>query len=102
MPRTFPFDEFGPCALSVQTGRYARGSGLAVKLIDASDGSDYADVSLDLGIQDLADDEFVCKTFNSHFMLLSAMLEAGIVELTGRVVAVGAIGPQPVCRYMER
>lgn len=102
MPRTFQINEFGPCTLSVRTDRYACGSGLAVKLIDASDGSDYADISLDLGIQGLSDDEFVFKTFNGHHMLSTAMLGAGLVEPTGRWIDVGARGPRPVCRYFER
>jgi hypothetical protein len=102
MTLTFAFNEFGPCNLSVHTDRYAHGSGLAVRLTDESDGADYATVSLDLGFQDLADDEFVFKTFNSHHMLLRAMLDAGIVEITDRSVVAGAIGPQPVCRLLGR
>jgi hypothetical protein len=102
MSLTFVFNEFGRETLSVHADRCARSSGLAVRLMNDLDGEEYATVSLDLGIQHLADDEFVFKTFNGYHMLLTAMLEAGIVEVTDRSVHVGAIGPQPICRLLKR
>ena len=87
--------------LSVHAESYVHG-GLAVQLIDESDGMDYATVSLNLGGMRLADDEFVFKTYSENEGLLEAMVQVGIVETTGRVVEVGMAGPQPICRLLKR
>ncbi len=87
--------------LSVRTESYLHG-GLAVQLIDESDGLDYATVSINVEGVRLADDEFVFKTYSENDGLLEAMVHAGIVEKTGRVVEVGMAGSQPICRLLKR
>ena len=84
--------------LSVLTERYAHGGGLVVELIDVSDGMSYATASVNVAGVQLADDEFVFKTYSENEYLLDAMLEYGLVELTGRHAEAGFAGPQPICR----
>src|SRR4051794_36853865 len=66
--------------VSIQIDRYAHGGGLAVQLIDASDGMDYATVSVNVRGVTLADDEFVFKTYSENEGLLEGMLAALVVD----------------------
>jgi len=100
MPTTFEFTKYGPHSLFVQTDRYTFGGGLVVDLIDET-GEPYARVSINFGSR-LADDEFVFKTYSENDGLLEAMLAAGVVETTGRFVAVGMAGDQPICRLLRQ
>jgi hypothetical protein len=100
MSTTFEFTKYGPRKLSVQTDRYTFGGGLVVDLIDETS-EPYARVSINFGTR-LADGEFVFKTYSENDGLLEAMLAAGIVETTGRFVAVGMAGDQPICRLFKR
>ena len=79
--------------LSILREKYAIGGGLAVHLIDDQDGMPFATVSINVEGLDLADNEFVFKTYSENEGLLEAMLAAGAVELTGRYCTVG-----PICR----
>ena len=97
---TFEFTKYGPRTLSVQTDRYPFGAGLVVDLIDKT-GEPYARVSINFGAR-LADDEFVFKTYSENDGLLEAMVAARVVETTGRTVAVGMAGDQPICRLLRK
>lgn len=94
-----------PCLtlnLSVHADRYRHGAGLAVELIDEEDGTPYATASVNVEGVELAGDEFVFKTYSENEGLLQAMLQAGVIAMTGRYAEVGFAGPQPVCRLLKR
>jgi hypothetical protein len=97
----FEFNKYGPRKLSVLTGRYKFGDGLVVDLLEET-GEPYATVSVNIEGVRLADGEFVFKTYSENDGLLEAMLAAGIVETTGRFVAVGMAGDQPICRLLKQ
>lgn len=82
--------------VSVHTDHYRHGGGLAVELICVEDGLSYAMVSINVEGARLADDEFVFKTYSENEGLLEDMLDAGIVELTGRSMDLG-----PICRLLS-
>jgi hypothetical protein len=79
--------------LQVRADTYAAGGGLAVLLIDESDGMYFATASINVKGLNLSDDEFVFKTYSENEGLLEAMLAAGVIGLTGRSVDLG-----PICR----
>jgi hypothetical protein len=86
-----------PRNVAMRRERYAIDGGLAVQLIDEADGMPYATVSINVEGLDLAKDEFVFKTYSENEGLREAMIEAGIVERTGRWAGVG-----PICRLLGR
>lgn len=81
--------------LTVKAGQYVHG-GLAVQLTDESDGEFFTTVSIFVHGLELANDEFVFKTYSENEGLLDAMLAAGIVEHTGRFAEIG-----PICRLLK-
>lgn len=89
-------------AVTIRLERY-QGGGLAVQLMDPTEeGMDYATVSINLGVP-LQDDEFVFKTYSENEGLLEALVDARVVEMTGRFAEVGGfVGRQPICRLAER
>ena len=94
--RTVTLTHFGrPVTVSVETGRYAHGDGLAVQLIDTGDGMHYATVSVNVEGAPLAGEEFVFKTYSENEGLLEALTAAGVVAVTGKTTDVG-----PVCRLL--
>jgi hypothetical protein len=95
-PRTVTIKHFGrSITVSVHAQQYYRGNGLAVRLIDESDGEDYAMVSVNIEGLTLKDDEFVFKTYSENEGLLEGLLAAGVVEQTGRSESLG-----PICRLL--
>lgn len=92
-PHTLTLTGYGPPrTVSVQTDQYVHG-GLAVQLVDESDGMPFATVSIKVPDVTLKDDEFVFKTYSENEGLLEQLLAAGAVERTGRSVPIG-----PICR----
>lgn len=87
--------------LSVETGEYSNGR-LAVQLLEEPDREYFATVSVNIEELDLSQDEFVFKTYSENGGLFEAMIAAGIVEPTGRVVDLGFAGPQPICRLVNQ
>jgi len=80
---------------NIETGRY-QNDRLAVKLI--ADGEDYAMLSVNIPSVDLAEDEFLFKTYSENDGLLEAMLAAGVIAVIGTEHT--AAGPMPVCRLL--
>jgi hypothetical protein len=80
----------------VQRDRYSFGGNLAVLLFEEETGEPFATASVNVEGIELADDEFVFKTYSENEGLLEAMLEAGIVAMTGRSADVG-----PICRLLR-
>lgn len=78
--------------LSLRTGQYRYGGGLALQLL-CEDREPYATVSVNVEGVPLAVDEFIFKTYSENEGLLEGMLDAGVVELTGRTAEIG-----PICR----
>lgn len=85
----------------VSTDAYTHG-GLAVQLMDESDGELYATVSIYVSGVRLAEGEFIFKTYSENEGLLESMLKAGIVEETGRYFDLAFGEPQPICRLVKR
>ncbi len=81
--------------VSIHTGRYEHGDGLAVQLIDEADGLPYATVSVNVEGLTLKDDEFVFKTYSENEGLLEELRAAGVVEFAGQLTDFG-----PVCRLV--
>lgn len=82
--------------LSVQRDRYDHGGSLAVLLFEEETGEPFATASVNVEGVELADDELVFKTYSENEGLLEAMLDAGIVAMTGRSADVG-----PICRLLK-
>jgi hypothetical protein len=102
MPQCFTISAAGePRLVSVSPEEYQHG-GLAVQLMDELDGELYATDSIHVRGVRLAQDEFIFKTYSENDGLLESMLDAGIVEETGRSVELGFTGPQPICRLVKR
>jgi hypothetical protein len=78
-----------------RTGRYRHGGNLALQLVDADTGEEYATLSINKAGLDLAGDEFLFKTYSENEGLLKEMLRVGAVEFTGRQTDLG-----PVCRLI--
>ena len=90
-----------PRIVSVSIDEYAHG-GLAVQLMDVSDGEPYTTVSVCVRGVRLANNEFIFKTYSENEGLFESMLKAGIVEETGRSVELAFGDPQPICRLIKR
>ena len=84
MPHCFNISDIAgePRMVFVSTDAYTHG-GLAVQLMDESDGELYATVSIYVRGICLAEDTFVFKTYSENEGLLESMLKAGVVEETG-------------------
>jgi len=94
MDRAYTITHVGrEVTVTLATGRYAHGGRLAVLLTDASDGEDYATLSINKDGLDLADDEFLFKTYSENEGLLEELIRVGAVEHTGRMTDLG-----PICR----
>ena len=103
MPHCFNISAIAgePRMVFVSTDAYVHG-GLAVQLMDASDGEVYATVSIYVRGVCLAEDTFVFKTYAENEGLLESMLKAGIIEETGVSVELEFGEPQPICRLLKR
>lgn len=102
MPHCFNISSTSePRIVSVSVDEYAHG-GLAVQLMDVLDGVPYSTVSVCVRGVQLADDEFIFKTYSENEGLLESMLKAGVVEETGRLVELAFGDPQPICRLIKR
>lgn len=82
--------------LSVESGQYLYGDGLAVQLFDAVTRDPWAVVSINIPSLSLPSSEFVFKTYSENEGLLQLMLAAGFVELTGKTSEGG-----PICRLLR-
>lgn len=78
-----------------RTGHYRHGGNLAVQLVDADTGEDYATLSINRHGRALPGDEFLFKAYSENEGLLEEMLRVGAVEFTGRWTDLG-----PVCRMI--
>lgn len=76
--------------------QYANGR-TALELVDSEDGDRVATATLNLPNEPLADDEVIIKTHSENQTMLETLVNAGIVEPTGRVCVSGFI-TAPVCR----
>ena len=103
MPHCFNISAIAgePRMVFVSTDAYAHG-GLAVHLMDESDGEPYATVSIYVRGVCLGEDQFVFKTYSENEGLLESMLKAGVVEETGVSVELSFGDPQPICRLVKR
>lgn len=81
-------------------GNYAYGGSTAVQLICADDDECFATLSVNVDNLELPPGEFVFKTYSENEGYLEDLIAVGIVERTGREVAVGMAGFQPVCRLL--
>lgn len=84
--------------LEVFTATYATNGRLAVVLRE-DDGMPYAKVSVNLPEQTLAADEIVIS-HNLPIPVLRELLDAGVLEETGRGATFGYTGG-PICRVVE-
>ena len=103
MPHYFNISDIAgePRLVFVSTDFYTHG-GLAVQLMDKSDGELYATVSIYVRGVCLDEDCFVFKTYSENEGLLESMLKAGVVEETGLYVELEYGEPQPICRLLYR
>lgn len=92
-------DHYGLKEVEIHTGRYQNGR-LAVQLV--SQGEGYATVSVNLPMESVGHDEFVFKTYSENEGLYEALLQAGVIEWTGRTAGTRTLGPLPICRLTER
>ncbi|MDB5352009.1 MAG: hypothetical protein JWN86_3256 [Planctomycetota bacterium] len=76
--------------------RYANGR-TALELVDSQDGERVATATLNLPNEPPAPDEVVIKSYSENETMLETLVNAGIVEPTGRVCVSGFI-QAPVCR----
>lgn len=83
----------------LREGRYGDGR-TALSLVDAEDGGPVATVTVAVPGEPLADDEVVVKDHGENAGLLRALVDAGVVEPTGRVVVSGWVR-LPVCRMVR-
>lgn len=83
--------------LSVQFGSYASGHTL-IQLFDA-EGMPYARATVNIPTEELGEKEVFIKNYSENEGVLSALIEAGIVEDTGRRVTTGYV-QVPVCKIL--
>lgn len=81
-----------PIDVTLRCDRYLNNC-LAVFLM--RDDQEYAMVSVNLPEEDINADEFAVKTCSENSGLLGALLNAGLIEYTGRMVSPMEL---PVCR----
>jgi hypothetical protein len=81
-------------------GRYADGR-LAIALIDARDGSPVATVTTNVPEVELAPDEVLVKDYAENAGILDVLAQAGILQATGRRVALSQWAAGSVCRLLD-
>lgn len=96
--RTYSITHVGNAlTVTLEAVRYHHGGRLAVQMNLAYDGEPYTTLSINKPGLDLADDEFLFKTYSENEGLLEELLRVGAVELTGRTTDLG-----PICRLAAR
>jgi hypothetical protein len=81
---------------------YEYGDRIAVQIFHPYDDMPWWTVSINMPEVQLAENEFVFKTYSENAGLLEAMLAADLIELTGRSVPAGMAGEQPICRLRKQ
>jgi len=79
-------------------GKYGNGH-FALELVDVLDGSPVAVATVNLPSQNLEHNEVFIKDYSENEGMLDALVQAGIVEDTGRRVTTGYV-TVPVCRVI--
>lgn len=82
----------------VRQGQYDNGR-VALQLIDAEDGSPIAKATVNLPDVPLADDEVAIKDYSENEGMKASLIEAGIIEDTGKRAWAGRV-EVPVCRLV--
>lgn len=82
----------------LELDRYQHG-GIHIGLIDVEDGVPFCVATSYVPGTELADDEVIIKNYSENEGILDALIEAGIVEKTGRVVHSGFV-TMPICRLL--
>lgn len=88
---------FGTKSLAITTDRYSNNDRLAVFAL--TDGEPYTDLSVNMPEEELADGEFVFRTYSENEGLFEQLVDAGAVRFTGRFTR----NPMrlPICRLSE-
>lgn len=86
---------------SLRYRQYGNGN-LAVQLLDRSDGSLYATLSVNVEGVDLPDNQFVAKTYSENAGLNEQLISQGYFKATGRTVQVGYAGEQPILELTDK
>jgi hypothetical protein len=81
--------------VDIETGRYAN-ERLAVQLVE--NGEDFATVSVNLPDEAIGPNEFAFKNYSENEGLLEELLQANVIEVTGRVTRSMLL---PICRLTE-
>lgn len=86
---TITFTAFGAeVTARPEFARYANGR-LAIKMVDAEDGSPWATLTVNMPDDHLADGEVFIKDWAENEEMVLALIDAGWIEYTGREVQAG-------------
>lgn len=80
--------------------KYLVGDRICLQLVDANNGELIATATVNLPETPLEDGEVFIKDYSENEGMLDALVEAGVVEDTGRRVLSGFVSI-PVCRILE-
>jgi len=85
----------------VYFSKYQNNDRVAIQLVDKETGEPYATASVNLPNQDLEPDEVAIKDYSEGEGMLNDLVEAGIVEDTGKAVGSGYV-MIPIARLLKK